>query len=170
MAGEPAIVLGSCETGQTNRGIVRLPRRRVSCFPLFVPVLIFLRRSPPNNTPPPFIYPPRLAADPVQEDAIWSRVLYFLSRSAPLFGWRCEWKPAPLAPILVCKKFMVGYSIACCLLFIAALATRPPTFLHESLFTRFRATVICRPSVPASSSRQTRSSAYNQARRQLGLV
>ncbi|KAJ7366536.1 hypothetical protein DFH08DRAFT_834730, partial [Mycena albidolilacea] len=62
--------------------------------------------SSSNNTPPPFIYPPRLAADPVQEDAIWSRVLYFLSRSAPLFGWRCEWKPAPLAPILVCKKFM----------------------------------------------------------------
>ncbi|KAJ7366540.1 hypothetical protein DFH08DRAFT_834739 [Mycena albidolilacea] len=62
--------------------------------------------SPPNNTPPPFIYPPRLAADPLQEDAIWSRVLYFLSRSAPLIGRRCEWKPAPMAPILVCKKFM----------------------------------------------------------------
>ncbi|KAJ6620722.1 hypothetical protein B0H10DRAFT_2020262 [Mycena sp. CBHHK59/15] len=37
-----------------------------------------------NASPPkPFNYPPRLAADSVQEDAIWSRVLYFAMNRVP---------------------------------------------------------------------------------------
>ncbi|KAJ6463401.1 hypothetical protein C8R45DRAFT_519182 [Mycena sanguinolenta] len=55
----------------------------------------------------PFVYPARLAADPVQEDAIWSRVLYFaLERDNSGSGEGSEWRPpSRLAPILACKKF-----------------------------------------------------------------
>ncbi|KAJ7938332.1 hypothetical protein B0H13DRAFT_1698452 [Mycena leptocephala] len=68
--------------------------------------------SPAEDEPPSssFVYPEQLSADPVQEDAIWSRVLYFalyrdsLKPKGPI--------PRPgqdprdrLAPLLVCKKF-----------------------------------------------------------------
>ncbi|KAJ7756212.1 hypothetical protein B0H16DRAFT_695047 [Mycena metata] len=51
----------------------------------------------------PFVYPARLAAAPLEEDAIWSRVLYFaLCRDAS----QPEWAFFPiLSPLLVCKKF-----------------------------------------------------------------
>ncbi|KAJ6463406.1 hypothetical protein C8R45DRAFT_878262 [Mycena sanguinolenta] len=53
----------------------------------------------------PFAYPARLAADPVQEDAIWSRVLYFaLEHYTESEEWS-ERRPSRLAPILACKKF-----------------------------------------------------------------
>ncbi|KAF7373509.1 F-box domain-containing protein [Mycena sanguinolenta] len=51
-------------------------------------------------SPSPFVYPPQLAADPVQEDAIWSRVLYFA-----LYRDSSDLRHPGLAPILVCKKF-----------------------------------------------------------------
>ncbi|KAJ6478574.1 hypothetical protein C8R47DRAFT_1219515 [Mycena vitilis] len=47
----------------------------------------------------PFVYPARLSANPIQEDAIWSRVLYFAIQSDT------RWWDCPLAPILVCKMF-----------------------------------------------------------------
>ncbi|KAJ7756214.1 hypothetical protein B0H16DRAFT_695140 [Mycena metata] len=51
----------------------------------------------------PFVYPARLAAAPVAEDAIWSRVLYFALCRDPSLP---EWAFFPiLSPLLVCKKF-----------------------------------------------------------------
>ncbi|KAJ7602506.1 hypothetical protein DFH06DRAFT_1488683 [Mycena polygramma] len=47
----------------------------------------------------PFVYPARLSANPIQEDAIWSRVLYFAINSDT------RWWAGPLAPLLVCKTF-----------------------------------------------------------------
>ncbi|KAJ7602367.1 hypothetical protein DFH06DRAFT_1115663 [Mycena polygramma] len=44
----------------------------------------------------PFVYPARLSADPVLEDAIWSRVSYYTFCSP---GWEC------LSSLLVCKTF-----------------------------------------------------------------
>ncbi|KAJ6463407.1 hypothetical protein C8R45DRAFT_1080367 [Mycena sanguinolenta] len=53
-----------------------------------------------------FVYPARLAADPVQEDAIWSRVLYFALERDNSGSKRSERHPPfRLAPILACKKF-----------------------------------------------------------------
>ncbi|KAJ6478576.1 hypothetical protein C8R47DRAFT_637140 [Mycena vitilis] len=46
-----------------------------------------------------FMYPARLSANPIQEDAIWSRVLYFAIES------NTRWWDEPLAPLLVCKTF-----------------------------------------------------------------
>ncbi|KAJ6463402.1 hypothetical protein C8R45DRAFT_1080363, partial [Mycena sanguinolenta] len=61
--------------------------------------------APPPSLSSPFVYPVRLAADPVQEDAIWSRVLYFaLYRDNSKLGWN-DRRPSCLTPILVCKKF-----------------------------------------------------------------
>ncbi|KAJ7353371.1 hypothetical protein DFH08DRAFT_987682 [Mycena albidolilacea] len=57
--------------------------------------------------PCPFVYPVQLTADPVQEDAIWSRVLYFAlyrDGSEPRRGYLSQ-HPGRLAPILVCKTF-----------------------------------------------------------------
>ncbi|KAJ7160941.1 hypothetical protein C8R46DRAFT_1353630 [Mycena filopes] len=69
----------------------------------------------PTNNPPlmPFIYPKRLAADPAQEDAIWSRVLYFSlydDGSKPKYQRRSYFplttsKPPRLASLLVSKSF-----------------------------------------------------------------
>ncbi|KAJ7602361.1 hypothetical protein DFH06DRAFT_1488719 [Mycena polygramma] len=59
--------------------------------------------SPTDDAPPsgPFVYPARLAANPVQEDNIWRRVLYFAvcCDSSPRYPRR------RLAPLLVCKRF-----------------------------------------------------------------
>ncbi|KAF8218321.1 hypothetical protein K438DRAFT_1796665 [Mycena galopus ATCC 62051] len=51
--------------------------------------------EPPSS---PFVYPARLAANPVQEDAIWSRVLFFVLQSNQRRG--------RLSPLLVCKTFV----------------------------------------------------------------
>ncbi|KAJ6478582.1 hypothetical protein C8R47DRAFT_638137 [Mycena vitilis] len=59
--------------------------------------------SPTDDASPsgPFVYPVRLAANPVQEDNIWRRVLYFAvcCDSSPRYPRR------RLAPLLVCKTF-----------------------------------------------------------------
>ncbi|KAJ6524554.1 hypothetical protein B0H19DRAFT_1200262 [Mycena capillaripes] len=89
----------------------------------------------PVDVPPPFMYPPRLAADSVQEDTIWSRVLYFaLYRDNTSWGMR-------LAPLLVCKTFArVGvphlyespelYLIWTLEAFASQLARQPPLGRH----------------------------------------
>ncbi|KAJ7179664.1 hypothetical protein C8R46DRAFT_987469 [Mycena filopes] len=59
--------------------------------------------------PAPFIYPPQFAADPVQEDAIWSRILYF----ALYDNWSKQDEedsdydepPSYAGPLRVCKRF-----------------------------------------------------------------
>ncbi|KAJ7164744.1 hypothetical protein C8R43DRAFT_1167048 [Mycena crocata] len=62
----------------------------------------------PSDSSPPhisFVYPARLAANPAQEDAIWSRVLYFALRRT---RQRRAWHAGPsqyLAPLQVSKKF-----------------------------------------------------------------
>ncbi|KAJ7714210.1 hypothetical protein B0H16DRAFT_1435576 [Mycena metata] len=63
----------------------------------------------------PFVYPARLAGNPVQEDAIWNRVLYFaLCRFPSKLGTRPDKVPVLrsrfdyMAPLLVCKKFAVS--------------------------------------------------------------
>ncbi|KAJ7222517.1 hypothetical protein GGX14DRAFT_664051, partial [Mycena pura] len=51
--------------------------------------------------PIPFVYPARLAADPVLEDTIWSRILYFaMAQTEVSEGSDCK-----LALLVVCKKF-----------------------------------------------------------------
>ncbi|KAJ6584653.1 hypothetical protein B0H19DRAFT_1105878 [Mycena capillaripes] len=65
--------------------------------------------EPEDIPPPPFIYPARFAADPAQEDAIWSRVLYFaLCRPPPNCNhWQAlvSTRRTYMAPLLVSKKF-----------------------------------------------------------------
>ncbi|KAF8172755.1 hypothetical protein K438DRAFT_1851031 [Mycena galopus ATCC 62051] len=62
-----------------------------------------------DSMPPcPFVYPARLAADAVQEDTIWSRVLYFAlyrDGSEVFSDLIYRQRPHRLSPILVCKKF-----------------------------------------------------------------
>ncbi|KAJ7043862.1 hypothetical protein C8F04DRAFT_1389306 [Mycena alexandri] len=58
----------------------------------------------------PFVYPARLSGDPVQEDVIWNRILYFaLHRFSSKLGARLGILPPDrfgyIAPLLVCKKF-----------------------------------------------------------------
>ncbi|KAJ7465279.1 hypothetical protein FB451DRAFT_1263166 [Mycena latifolia] len=63
-----------------------------------------------KNTPLPrhFVYPARLAADTVQEDTIWSRVLYFAFHRVNTRRryWSSDEPPSTyLAPLLVSKTF-----------------------------------------------------------------
>ncbi|KAF7348467.1 hypothetical protein MVEN_01363800 [Mycena venus] len=74
--------------------------------------------EPPSS---PFVYPARLASDPMAEDVIWERVLYFAlrdvsERKRQFFEsdrWDddqddddlCDLAPFRLAPLLACKKF-----------------------------------------------------------------
>ncbi|KAJ7938342.1 hypothetical protein B0H13DRAFT_2301914 [Mycena leptocephala] len=61
------------------------------------------------SLPTPFVYPARLAADPAAEDAIWSRVLYFVlyrtASKARTFPPYRDPNLHRLAPLLVCKTF-----------------------------------------------------------------
>ncbi|KAJ7163226.1 hypothetical protein C8R46DRAFT_335847 [Mycena filopes] len=75
----------------------------------FYKLLSFPNPSPVERTLASFVYPARLAADPLLEDAIWNRVLYFAldCRSDPpkWNGSLPHYDYTPIAPILVCKKF-----------------------------------------------------------------
>ncbi|KAJ7160943.1 hypothetical protein C8R46DRAFT_1000879 [Mycena filopes] len=73
-----------------------------------------LRRAVPAPDPTepddgpsiPFVYPARLAADPVQEDVIWSRVLYFALYDDPSIPRYVFSHSSPVfTPLLVCKLF-----------------------------------------------------------------
>ncbi|KAJ7042788.1 hypothetical protein C8F04DRAFT_1074805 [Mycena alexandri] len=57
----------------------------------------------PSTTP--FVYPAQLAADPAQEDAIWSRVLYFALYNDPSKPRGLSYRPSLATPLLVCKLF-----------------------------------------------------------------
>ncbi|KAJ7270755.1 hypothetical protein B0H12DRAFT_1229232 [Mycena haematopus] len=69
--------------------------------------LISADGAPPPSPSTPFVYPSRLTANPVQEDSIWSRVLYFALYRDPteLRHWTRDERPSRLAPILTCKRF-----------------------------------------------------------------
>ncbi|KAJ7718709.1 hypothetical protein B0H16DRAFT_1608687 [Mycena metata] len=92
-----------------------------------------------DDTPSiPFVYPPRLAANSAQEDAIWSRVLCFALHDDisedPYYNFT---DPTPhYTPLLVCKLFArigtpqlyqrpVLNSVDAMTLFTSALATKP---------------------------------------------
>ncbi|KAJ7043880.1 hypothetical protein C8F04DRAFT_681499 [Mycena alexandri] len=59
----------------------------------------------------PFVYPARLSGDPVQEDVIWNRILYFALYRPSKLEARLGKVAVPrdrfgyIAPLLVCKKF-----------------------------------------------------------------
>jgi hypothetical protein len=98
-------------------------KRYIIWFPLFAGWLTY-HHSPKAtddvSLPTPFVYPARLAADPAAEDAIWSRVLYFVlyrtASKARTFPPYRDPNLHRLAPLLVCKTFAVCRPFQCHLL------------------------------------------------------
>jgi hypothetical protein len=84
---------------------------------------MYLSRSSPIDDGPSsslFVYPAGLATDAAQEDAIWSRVLYFAlyrDGSEQRRAYFVHGYPPPsshrVAPLLVCKTFAVRRFVKC---------------------------------------------------------
>ncbi|CAK5278402.1 unnamed protein product [Mycena citricolor] len=68
----------------------------------------FVQATELHSGNPMFVYPTRLSSDPILEDAIWDRVLYFLYDMLPFATALSEPRRKEkryLNPLLVCKKF-----------------------------------------------------------------